>query len=93
MPPNPGLRRGLKKEWGLVARKSPCLELSFEKKENELYPLNCRVGRFESAAEGGVSGGSRGGTRAQNIFKAKKFSCQKRLQKNGYGNRGQFCMK
>ena len=34
MPPNPGLRRDLKKEWGLVARKSPCLELSFEKKMN-----------------------------------------------------------
>ena len=41
---------------------------------------------------GWFSGGSRGGTRAQNIFKAKKFSCQKRLQKNGYGNRSQFCM-
>ena len=42
---------------------------------------------------GWFSGGSRGGSRAQNIFKAKKLSCQKRLQKNGYGNRGQFCMK
>ena len=37
MPPNPGLRRDLKKEWGLVARKSPCLELSFEKKKK----MNC----------------------------------------------------
>jgi hypothetical protein len=53
MPPNPGLRRGLKKEWGLVARKS---RLSFESCVQELYPLNCRVGRCESAAEEGVWG-------------------------------------
>ena len=58
------------------------------------------TGGFSRGSRGGsrevlgwFSGGSRGGTRAQNIFKAKKLSCQKRLQKNGYGNRGQFCMK
>ena len=28
--------------------------LVVSKCENELYPLNCRVGRSESAAEGGV---------------------------------------
>ena len=94
MPPNPGLRRDLKKEWGLVARKSPCLELSFEKKkENELCPLNCRVGRFESAAEGGVcyvkdvlAGRHRGGWYAtwqlQNYVPKREFHLQNHVPKS-----------
>ena len=53
MPPNPGLRRGLKKEWGLVARKSP---LSFDSDEKKLYPLNCRVGRLRVCGGGGGMG-------------------------------------
>ena len=57
----------------------------------------------ENVASGGSRGmglGGAGGCRgvvvgvvgAQKTFKAKKLSPQKRLQKNGYGNRNQFCV-
>ena len=47
----PRIKKGLEKGMGPGGQKK---SLSFEKYKNELYPLNCRVGRCESAAEGGV---------------------------------------
>ena len=47
----PWIKKGLEKGMRPGGQKK---SLSFESYEKILYPLNCRVGRCESAAEGGV---------------------------------------
>ena len=51
VPPNPRLRRGLKKEWGLVARKTTLVVCNCVW---QLTPLYSKVDQGESAAEGGI---------------------------------------
>ena len=51
VPPNPRLRRGLKKEWCLVARKTTLVVCNCVW---QLTPLYSKVDQGESAAEGGI---------------------------------------